>query len=195
MLVQIRGTNGSGKTTLARRLIGESPNPVDLVWYPRPTRRDPDKKASVEGYGGNCWLAVGSYRQGCGGMDTIPSFDLQQQGCARALEIGGELGCRVVSEGVLASTVAGSWLEFFKSLRAPVLVAYLDTPLELCLERIRERQRASGRGERDVKVDQIAAKVRAIEATRARFQSAGITTALIRHDAALDDLMEAIDLL
>ena len=203
MIINIRGTNGSGKTHLARQLIGENATPVDLVTYPSPTKRDPNRVKHVEGWGvPNNFLAVGSYRQGCGGMDTIPSFDLQQQAVRVAEEwrkggkpMAGDGPEYVVCEGVLASTVAGSWLEFFSNMKiggTDILIAYLDTPLELCLERIRQRQIAAKGEAREIKVDQVAAKVKAINATMRRFESTGIRCVTLRHGSALGDLTEAI---
>ena len=196
MIINIRGTNGSGKTTLARALITPQAQPVDLVWYDNPTKRDPGRRSSVEGWGtSGGYLAVGKYSTGCGGMDTIKTFDLQQQAVMAATRLPGSPR-HVICEGVLASTVAGSWLEFFKQQEAQghrVLVAYLDTPLELCLERIRERQRATDRGEREIKEDLVADKIKSIKATRSKMEFAGIPTVLLRHDQAVEDLWDKID--
>lgn len=202
MIINIRGTNGSGKTTLARQLIGPDAQPVDLVQYPSPTKREPERQRFVEGWGDTSFLAIGSYKQGCGGMDTIPSFELQQQAVMTAARwekngrpITGPSPEHIVCEGVLASTVAGSWLEFFRHFPVGghmVLIAYLDTPLELCLERITARQVAAKGEAREIKVDQVRDKVRAITATRARFDAAGIRTITLRHEHAEADLMEAI---
>ena len=195
MILNIRGTNGSGKTTLARALIGPNPVPVDLNSYPSPTKREPERQLRVEGWGQpDDILAIGSYRQGCGGMDTIPSFEIQQMAIITAQQLQ-HPPRDIICEGVLASTVAGSWLEFFRNMhpdRGSVIIAYLDTPVELCLERIRARQVASGRGEREIKEDLVHDKVRAIAATRAKFDAAGITTITLRHDRALDDAREAL---
>lgn len=190
MIINIRGTNGSGKTHLARQLIGPDPNPVDLNSYPSPTKKEPGRIRRVEGYGGNGYLAIGSYRQGCGGMDTIPSFEIQQSAIQYALEMGCAVE-NVICEGVLASTVAGSWLNFFQSPRIygeRVLIAYLDTPLELCLERITARQIAAKGEAREIKVDLVRDKIKAINATRDKFKAAGIDTVTLRHDRALEDL-------
>lgn len=197
MIINIRGTNGSGKTTLARSLITSEAQPVDLVWYDNPTKKDPERRSSVEGWGvSGGFLAVGKYSVGCGGMDTIPNFALQQEAVAKATMLPGPPE-HVICEGVLASTVAGSWLDFFKKCQDAgghrVLVAYLDTPLELCLERIRQRQVASGRGEREIKVDLVKDKIKSIHATRAKMEAAGIATVLLRHDAAEHGLMETLE--
>ena len=196
MIINIRGTNGSGKTTLARQLIGPDAQPVDLNWYPSPTKREPERRKRVEGWGHpGGFLAIGSYRQGCGGMDTLPSFEVQQMAVIAAQQLP-HPPLHTVCEGVLASTVAGSWLEFFKNCapeRGPVIIAYLDTPLELCLERITARQIAAKGEAREIKVDQVRDKVKAIAATRARFDAAGIRTVTLRHDQAQADLMEALN--
>lgn len=201
MIINIRGTNGSGKTHLARQLIGENPQPIDLLQYNSPTKRDPHRQAFVEGWGQSgpgSYLAIGSYKQGCGGMDTIPSFEIQQQAVYNAAHwekngktITGEPPEHVVCEGVLASTVAGSWLEFFRNLPTngnQILIAYLDTPLELCLERITARQIAAKGETREIKVDLVRDKIKAINATRAKFDAAGIDTVNLRHDRAFEDL-------
>jgi len=202
MIINIRGTNGSGKTTLARSLITPEAQPVDLIWHHNPTKREPNRKSPIEGWGvPGGFLAVGKYSTGCGGMDTIKTFDLQQEAVTAACvwEKAGEAPRHVICEGVLASTVAGSWVKFFDLMaRGPVyapvktLVAYLDTPLELCLERIRERQRATDRGEREIKVELVRDKIKAIAATRAKMEAAGIATVLLRHDRAEQDLRDTL---
>ena len=202
MIINIRGTNGSGKTHLARQLIGPDAMPIDLVQYPSPTKREPDRQRWVEGWGTpGGFLAIGSYRQDCGGMDTLPSFEVQQQAVEFAALNSMRTGHpeHIVCEGVLASTVAGSWLEFFKKCyystdnRVQPIIAYLDTPLELCLERITARQIAAKGEAREIKTEQVAAKVKAIAATRARFDAAGIRTITLRHDHAEADLLEALN--
>lgn len=205
MIINIRGTNGSGKTHLARQLIGADAHPVDLVWYHAPTKKEPDRRLSVEGWGRpDEFFAVGSYKQGCGGMDTIPSFELQQSAVRVAADwkheggrpLGGHGPRHIVCEGVLASTVYGSWGEFFQEMEAAhhsVIVAYLDTPLELCLERITARQIAAKGEAREIKTDLVANKIKAIEATREKFKAAGILTVTLRHGSALSDLQEALE--
>lgn len=205
MIINIRGTNGSGKTHLARQLIGPDAQPIDLVTYSAPTVKMPTRMKFVEGWGGagspDTFLAIGSYKQGCGGMDTIPSFELQQQAVLNAVHwekdgkpLTGPAPGAIVCEGVLASTVAGSWLNFFSGFnKGEVLIAYLDTPLELCLDRITLRQIAAKGEARMIKTDLVRDKIRAINATRAKFDAAGIRTVSLRFDRAFEDLMEAIN--
>ncbi len=177
MIINIRGTNGSGKTTLARRFISEHAAVTPMVAYPNPTKREPDRQSWATGTfsvlpGVGRVICVGPYNTPTGGMDALPSFDV----CQRSVEAAARLADHVICEGVLASTVFGSWYDFFSGFnKGEVVVAYLDTPIEVCLARIRERQAAAGRV-REIKEDQVRDKVRAIAATRPRFDAAGIRT-------------------
>lgn len=194
-LYNIRGTNGSGKTTLARSFIRgdlalpanqrgcpDSPTMVDLTWYASPTKADPQRCKAVEGYASphllpnTDVLVVGSYRTACGGLDAVPDFGTSFDALDGAVRI-----CReharaqhqaIICEGVLASTVWGSWGRYAQAAcNVPDDVSfafcYLDTPLEVCLERIRKRQEAAGKV-RDIKEDLVRDKIKAIAATRQR---------------------------
>lgn len=192
MIINIRGTNGSGKTHLVRELLGAGYTHVHLVNYAKQLKHS-IKTEAVQGATRGDRIAVGSYAPGCGGMDRIPSFSIQQDAVMAATKLPGiDI---VLCEGVLCSTVAGSWLDFFRGLQQPgepVFIGYLDTPLELCLERIRERQRASARGERPIKEELVRDKVKAIAATRARFDAVGIPTFTIDHTDPVSSVREII---
>lgn len=184
MIINIRGTNGSGKTTLARAFQNGSAQEVKLVHYKAPTKADPERMkwvtgtlSHVEGLGRV--ICVGSYKQAQGGMDTVGTFDLQQAAVFRAMHEAEHVIC----EGVLASTVAGSWLTFFRDLNnggEPVAVCYMDTPVEVCLARIRERQERAGKV-REIKEDLVHDKVKSIAATRSKFKALDIPTYTVPH--------------
>lgn len=191
MLINIRGTNGSGKTTLARAFQRPNADKVVLAYYDAENGTEKTVtgvRSFVERLGTVC--CVGSYHQAQGGMDTIPNFQLQQDAIRHALNIADHVIC----EGILASTVAGSWVDFFKELKAKgehVLVMYLDTPLDTCFARIAERQERAGKV-RPIKTEQVKAKFKSIAATREKFNKAGILTGSLRHEHAEADLLEAI---
>ena len=188
----IRGTNGSGKTTLARPYSkppegGElaMSGPLDLHWYSSPTRRDPERRKSVEGFGISTktlsTILVGSYKTACGGLDAVPDFARSFAAINTAVKLLGQSATpgserAVIAEGILASTVWGSWGDYAEEVRylkkAQVAFCYLDTPLEVCLERIAKRQEAAGKV-REIKKELVEAKVRAIRATREKALQAG----------------------
>lgn len=215
-IYNIRGTNGSGKTTLARAFIAGdpaatpnrpgvegSPTMVDLTWYSAPTKADPGRRKAVEGYcsphllPNTDVLVVGSYRTACGGLDAVPDFKTTFAALDGAVRI-----CRdharaehqaILAEGVLASTVWGSWGEYSAPSRdadgcdVDFAFCYLDTPLEVCLERIRKRQEAAGKV-RDIKTELVADKVKAIRATRQRAIDAGALVYDLPYDNAYDSM-------
>lgn len=175
----IRGTNGSGKSTLARAFLPDNlagsadGGPVDLCWYDAPTKRDPSRRLRAEGYlrhraGDPLGVVgvIGPYRTACGGLDAMPSFAVQMDAASYMLA---ELPAQhVIMEGVLASTVYGSWGAFADKLAQHhhrFAFVYLQVDLEACLWRIQERQRKAGQV-KDIKFDLVADKIKAIRATR-----------------------------
>lgn len=201
-IYSIRGTNGSGKTTLVRAFVptltgDHRGGPVDLNGYAAPTKKEPDRQKRVEGYGfdypdlGRVGI-IGSYKNPCGGLDTINSFDIQQ--AAIRWFITHFQPRHVLAEGILASTVFGSWGKFAQACADrghDYLWCYLDTPLEVCLERIKKRQIAMGR-ERDIKEELVADKIKAIKATRERALKEGLPVYDLpyeRAEQALRDIM------
>jgi hypothetical protein len=124
-------------------------------------------------------IVVGAYKTACGGLDTVPSFDLSFSATAEAARLAQEhadlkwngQGATVIAEGVLASTVWSSWSLFDRNMEAnghQFAWCYLDTPLEACFERIRARQAAAGKAGKVIKADLVTDKHRAILATRTK---------------------------
>lgn len=158
MILNIRGANGAGKTTLARGFIPPNTKTVELAHY----MAKKDKAKTVIGYHDdrNDVIVCGSYRTGCGGMDTMPNFEVARQ----AIEKAAFSASHVIAEGVLASTVYESWHLFARALqeRGKVFAfVYLHTPLDECLRRIYARN-----GGKPIKEDQVKAKVKAVMRTR-----------------------------
>lgn len=167
MIVNIRGANGAGKTTAARYFITPDCYETDLAPYKTKSGKDKAVLGTINPKFDV--TVVGSYRTGCGGMDTIPSFDLSY----KSIRLAGAVTQHVVCEGILASTVFGSWAEFAKEAgghreMAPFAFAYLRVPLAECLRRIYERN-----GGAKIKEDLVKSKISAIEATRTKAIRAG----------------------
>ena len=176
---------------------------VDLTWYPSPTKKDPARTRAVEGYCSPRFaadldiLTVGSYRTACGGMDGIPNFQTAFNAITGAIDVHrhykkAATEQAIIAEGVLASTVWGSWAEYAAmvcDLGFQFAFCYLDTPLEVCLERIAKRQEASGKV-RDIKTELVADKVKAIAATREKALQAGALVYDLPWDKAHDVLLD-----
>ena len=82
----------------------------------------------------------------------------------------------VVFEGILPSTVFGTWATADQALRAQghtFVFAYMLTPIEECINRVRARRAAKGRPEEGFKTELVQDKFKSIAATRRKAQEAG----------------------
>lgn len=142
MIIDIRGTSGSGKTTVARAVLGAG----SAV----PIRGDSDGGFFGTGKP-ECYEVIipnvpkrvyvlGSYEQTCGGCDSIGTQDEICDLVRKYSQQG-----HVVMEGLLMSHLFGRYLALDRELDPLTYVwAFLDTPLELCLERVQARREARG---------------------------------------------------
>lgn len=135
MIVNVRGTSGSGKSTLAREVIAH----YGCV----PAQLESGATGSVLHYYSDKamhMMVVGKYARECGGCDTIKTQDeVVQHVCYAAT-----YARNVLFEGAVVSTIAERYLRLADDFRGSFIFAILDTPLETCLERVRQRRQAKG---------------------------------------------------
>jgi hypothetical protein len=169
LILNLRGTSGSGKTTVVRGLMGKFPIINELHGNVRerfknktgegertvsrvigyecmPDRRqfDPgdDKFADRPNL-----RVVGAYKNTCGGCDGI---QLQDEIC-RLVHEAASSGADVVFEGLLISHLFSRYRDLDRELASRgqhTIWAFFDTPLEVCLDRVRARrdERAATKG-------------------------------------------------
>jgi hypothetical protein len=87
----------------------------------------------------------------------------------------------VIHEGLLQSTYYGVMGEHSKTYGDNYLYAFLDTPVELCIQRVVDR-RARANNTRPFNPDLTRAKHNTIERLKARVKILGHNVATIRHD-------------
>lgn len=163
LLVNLRGTSGSGKSTLVRQLIQRSgaDNLKNAAGKVVGVRVHPVHETSL-------WrwpiFIVGKYDNACGGMDTIATQQEAADRAVKAYQHG-----HVICEGLLASLVgprATLPAALIAAAGPDVRFLCLDTPLEVCLERL-DRRRAEAGNTRPLRPDGTADKWRA---TRRAYQ-------------------------
>ena len=134
-IIKIHGCSGAGKTTFARALLDGS----DSTYTIR------NAAGKVEAYGCafnaqdfSC-VVLGSYENNCGGMDTVST-------AAEAMKLVADYQKfnNVVHEGLLQSTYYGAMGTDSRQYGDSYIYAFLDTPLETCLERVVARREAAG---------------------------------------------------
>lgn len=147
-IVSIRATHGAGKSSIVRKILDKYPH--ELV--------EPDRKGRPKGYVVSLsapyadLFVVGPYHTACGGCDAVQPY-------ARILDLinyGAQHHEHVLLEGALVSSSYGSvggLMNAYATSSVPGLerhpprdavFAFLDTPLDLCLERIARRRAAKG---------------------------------------------------
>ena len=130
-IVQIRGTSGSGKTYTARQIMTrlgvereERNRENQIVWY--------DLNQGV--------TLIGKYETACGGCDTIKT---QDEIVDRVLT-NYSRGRHVVFEGLLISQIYDRYAALAKNMGPQTYAfAYLDTPLDKCIEQVNARRQES----------------------------------------------------
>lgn len=165
-LVNVRGTNGSGKSTIPFSMLAADPKSFELTYAFENRERVIATVFPTLG-----WLALGSYRTACGGLDsyktTEQTFD--------SIRLLWDLPFNILMEGVISSTVRGSYLDFFKSVNGEmenprdIIIFTLLPPFETCLARIQVRN-----GGKAIKQDQVLSKYRTIERNVQHFKDAGL---------------------
>jgi len=135
-IIKIMGCSGAGKTTAARSILDTSHDSLALR---NANGKDEAYSTLHQGVSGPVYL-LGNYRgANCGGMDTIGS-------AAEAIRLVGKYASlgHVVHEGLLQSTYYGAMGTDSLQYGDRYVYALLDTPIELCLERVVQRREANG---------------------------------------------------
>lgn len=134
-IINIRGTSGSGKSTLVRRFLDEHPS------VPILSQMSDWKKEKIVAY--KCYgsdrkstptYIMGRYETQCGGWDAMSykgsHQDLEEM-CMQAAAKG-----NVIFEGLTVSSSYTRWLNVSKAYPGDMVFAFMDTPEEICHERI-----------------------------------------------------------
>jgi len=138
VILNIRGTHGSGKSTVVKRLI-EKYGGHELKHL------DPKGREKVTGYAVSVPFlrkqvrVVGPYTTACGGCDAIQPYELIWQRVETFAKVG-----HVVFEGALVSSSYGNIGRASEPMGLSFVFAFMDTPLDVCLDRIRQRREARG---------------------------------------------------
>lgn len=132
-IYDIRGTNGSGKSTLVREILRRWKNvfiqneeiPYHYV------------------YGLNLCI-MGGYAGKGSGVDNVKGSDRLQKFMWSKLEDGHN----VLLEGVIVSHIFGRWNEMAHNVKAEgydYKFYYMDVPVEVAIERVKDRREAAGK--------------------------------------------------
>lgn len=139
LVIKLGGTNGSGKTSVARALLDKVGNPLPIGWEGTTSYRGViDHKY---------WMILGKYETACGGMDTISK---KEKRLALVLEathsLRGYSSDVVFFEGLITGKTYGAFGVMSEEQKAKGIhwiYAFMDTPFEVCVERVIQRRQTA----------------------------------------------------
>ena len=173
MIINIRGTSGSGKTHTVRSFL-EKHSP-DLVI----PGIDGRTAAHVVNYNMVPVFILGSYGNKCGGCDTIRT---QDQVCSYVRHFS-QFG-HVIFEGLLISHSFMRYYQLYKELHEehgiPFVFARMDTPLETCIERVKQRRMEKG-NMKPLNTKNTEGTYYSTITTAEKFSEVGVETRIINH--------------
>ncbi|CAL9997161.1 terminase small subunit [Vibrio phage K469] len=128
----MKGTNGSGKSTIASEMRARDPDAYYVVVMGR-------KLLTV--FPNFNTLAVGKYdNSNSKGCDSLK--DTEEMLWAVTVSEESEFaGMHMIFDGIIPASILATWVERLRERDRELVVAFLSTPFETCLERIRARNK------------------------------------------------------
>lgn len=168
-IINLRGTNGSGKTWMSTQLVPPTPeNKFVIAQHSYVTKAGAQRVKDIFAYRCEDIVLVGRYDTACGGCDGLPDVRTAYRAALAASQLTGVRG--VVLEGLMISGIYQSVVDELGGAArllprpATLVWAYLSTPLDKCIQRVRDR---SGRPP-EWDPHNIVSKHRAVVRTRER---------------------------
>lgn len=184
MIISIRGTHGSGKSTVVKALIDRYVNDrlVGCLSRSRPEAY----QLIIPGVLRPVYV-LGPYETACGGCDSIQPYSLILGLLEKYCPIG-----HVVFEGALVSSSHGKVGAFMDKFKENSVMAFLDTPLEECVARIRRRREARG-DTRELNTANTDGKYKSVLRHRSKVLEWGVVRAVdVSHVEAVPEIIRLL---
>jgi hypothetical protein len=184
VILNIRSTHGGGKSTAVVELmkLHTTVTPLEVNAKGRPLIYQLTHKT----LGSKPTYVIGAYETACGGADGIQPYNRIWPLVEKYAKKG-----NVVFEGALVSCSLGSIGEEMVARKRSCVVAYLDTPLEVCIERIQKRRLKKGNTQ-PLNPKNTELKFKSIGNTRPRFEALGVRCVTIDYKKAARQLFEVL---
>lgn len=169
MLVNIRGCNGAGKSTIPMSMMD------DPDMYVHEIRGSDGKRMSAitvfPTYG---WVALGTYFNKTGGMDTLRDNWTTRMTMYAALD--GFPEYNVLMEGIMASTIRSTYIDLFQEVQEyyddlKVIILSLLPPVEIAISRVYSRN-----GGKPIQEEAVRGKWETVAKNVSAFGEAGFTS-------------------
>lgn len=184
MLVNIRGCNGAGKSTIPMSMMDDPEMFVQEL-----TGSDGKRISALTVFPSYGWVALGTYFNKTGGLDTLKNNEVTRLTLYAALSLFPEYD--VLMEGIMASTIRSTYINLFHEVEAhyrglKVLILSLLPPVEIALERVYRRN-----GGKPIKEDAVRGKWETVERNVRYFAEAGFDSVRVNSAKVEKDQMLA----
>lgn len=171
VLVNVRGCNGAGKSTIPMSMMDDPKMYVHEI-----VGSDGKKISAITVFPSYGWVALGTYFNKTGGLDTLKNNAVTKLTLFAALDGFPEYD--VLMEGIMASTIRSTYIDLFHEVenyygkkRLKVIVVSLLPPVDVALSRVYERN-----GGKPINEAAVAGKWNTVARNVAEFANAGFTS-------------------
>lgn len=193
MLVNVRGCNGAGKSTIPMSMM-DDPN----MYVHEIVGSDGKKISAITVFPSYGWVALGTYFNKTGGLDTLKNNAVTKLTLFAALDGFPEYD--VLMEGIMASTIRSTYIDLFHEVedyygkkRLKVIVVSLLPPVDVALSRVYKRNGGKPINEAAVagKWNTVARNVEAF--AEAGFTSVKVNSAKVKKKSMLPAFLKTVD--
>lgn len=171
VLVNVRGCNGAGKSTIPMSMMDDPKMYVHEI-----VGSDGKRISAITVFPSYGWVALGTYFNKTGGLDTLKNNAVTKLTLFAALDGFPEYD--VLMEGIMASTIRSTYIDLFHEVenyygkkRLKVIVVSLLPPVDVALRRVYERN-----GGKPINEAAVAGKWNTVARNVAEFANAGFTS-------------------
>lgn len=170
VLVNIRGCNGAGKSTIPMSMMDDPAMYVHEI-----TGSDGKRISAITVFPTYGWVALGTYFNKTGGMDTLRNNDTTRMTLYAALD--GFPDYNVLMEGIMASTIRSTYIDLFHEVedyytsrgeKLKVIILSLLPPVEVAISRVYSRN-----GGKPIQEDAVRGKWETVARNVSAFREAG----------------------
>lgn len=182
-VLNLRGTSGSGKSTVVYDLMKKFK--VKELSPKVAVRKQPCAYSIMIPRCPDLFV-IGPYRTACGGCDGLPNTAMVME----LVDLYAGEG-NVLFEGLLMSGYYGAVGEWSEKYKNDFIFAFLNTPLDTCIERVQARRRARG-DERPLNPAATVDKFKSGWGTYDRIVEMGRRVVVIDHRASTDQVLHLL---
>ena len=181
-LVNIRGCNGAGKSTIPMSMMDDPEMYVHEIMG-----SDGKRISAITVFPTYGWVALGTYFNKTGGMDTLRDNWTTRMTLYAALD--GFPEYNVLMEGIMASTIRSTYIELFREVEEyyddlKVIIISLLPPVEVAISRVYSRN-----GGKPIQEEAVRGKWETVARNVSAFSEAGFTSLRVDSSKVSKDKM------